>query len=118
MMTELLNADFKDPSGTTRKLTRDEISAIVNVVAGAGNETTNRLIGWMGKTLSEHPDQRRQIVEHPKRIPQAITDLLRFEPPGPFLARHSTHATHIYAQRTAKGRTTVRRGACSTHAKS
>src|SRR3546814_8885179 len=54
MMTELLNADFKDPSGTTRKLTRDEISAIVKVVAGAGNETTNRLIGWMGKTLSEH----------------------------------------------------------------
>src|SRR3546814_2117450 len=74
MITELLNADFKDPSGTTRKLTRDEISAIVNVVAGAGNETTNRLIGWMGKTLSEHPDQRRQIVENPKLIPQARSE--------------------------------------------
>src|SRR3546814_10677281 len=82
MMTELLNADFKDPSGTTRKLTRDEISAIVNVVGGAGNETTNRLIGWMGKTLSEHPDQRRQSVENLKLIPQALAKLVRFEPPG------------------------------------
>src|SRR3546814_9189945 len=91
MMKELLNDDFKDPSGPTRKLTRDESSAIVNVVAGAGNETTNRLIGWMGKTLSEHPDQRRQIVENPKLIPQAIEELLRFEPPGPFMARYVTN---------------------------
>jgi cytochrome P450 len=26
------------------------------VVAGAGNETTTRLIGWTGKMLAEHPD--------------------------------------------------------------
>ena len=24
----------------------------VNVIAGAGNETTNRLIGWTGKVLA------------------------------------------------------------------
>src|SRR3546814_7633144 len=106
-MTELLNADFKDPSGTTRKLTRDEISAIVNVVAGAGNETTNRLIGWMGKTLSEHPDQRRQIVENPKLIPQAIEELLRFEPPGPFMARYVTNDIEYYGQKIPKGNALV-----------
>jgi cytochrome P450 len=35
MMTELLYADFKDPTGTVRKLNRDEILAIVNLIAGA-----------------------------------------------------------------------------------
>ena len=35
----------------------------VSVVAAAGNETTTRLIGWAGKVLAEHPDQRRQLVE-------------------------------------------------------
>jgi cytochrome P450 len=39
MMTELINADFKDPSGTTRKLTREEIVSIVNVVGGGRPHT-------------------------------------------------------------------------------
>ena len=34
-----------------RRLTREEILTYVNVLAAAGNETTNRLIGWTGKVL-------------------------------------------------------------------
>ena len=52
LMTELLNAEFEDETGTTRRLTRDEVLMYVNVVAGAGNETTTRLIGWAGKVLA------------------------------------------------------------------
>lgn len=103
MMTELLQTDFKDPEGVVRKLTRDEISNIVNVVAGAGNETTNRLIGWMGKTLSEHPQQRRDIVNNPALIPQAIEELLRYQPPGPFLAREVMRDIELYGQKIPKG---------------
>jgi cytochrome P450 len=87
MMTELLHAEFKDPTGKVRKLEREEILAIVNLVAGAGNETTNRLIGWLGKELAEHPDQRRQILENPKLIPQTIEETLRYQAPAPAIAR-------------------------------
>ena len=55
----------------------------MTVVAGAGNETTTRLIGWAGKVLAEHPDQRRELVEDPSLIPNAIEELLRYEPPAP-----------------------------------
>jgi cytochrome P450 len=55
MMTELLHAEFKDPTGKVRKLDREEILAIVNLVAGAGNETTNRLIGWSGQGAGGAP---------------------------------------------------------------
>ncbi len=63
IMTELLNAEFEDETGTVRRLRREELLTYVNVVAGAGNETTTRLIGWAGKVLADHPDQRRQLVE-------------------------------------------------------
>ena len=63
LMTELLQAEFEDETGTVRRLTREEILTYVNVIAGAGNETTTRLIGWAGKVLADHPDQRRQLVE-------------------------------------------------------
>src|SRR5215471_15797384 len=88
LMTELLRAEFEDETGTVRRLTRQEILTYVNVVAGAGNETTGRLIGWTGKVLADHPDQRRQLVENPSLIPNAIEELLRYESPAPHIARY------------------------------
>src|SRR3984957_11724781 len=46
IMTELLHVEFTDETGTVRKLTRNELLTYLEVLAGAGNETTTRLIGW------------------------------------------------------------------------
>ncbi len=90
LMTELLQAEFEDETGTTRRLTRSEVVNVVNLIAAAGNETTTRLIGWTGKVLADHPDQRRRIVEDRSLVPNAIEELLRFEPPSPTQARYVT----------------------------
>ena len=87
LMTELLNAEFDDETGTTRCLTREEVLTYVNLLAGAGNETTTRLIGWTGKLLAEHPDQRRQIAADRSLIQNAIEEILRYEAPSPVQAR-------------------------------
>jgi cytochrome P450 len=63
IVTDLLNAEFEDYDGTRRRLTRQELLTYVYVIAGAGNETSARLIGWTAKVLADHPDQRREIVE-------------------------------------------------------
>jgi cytochrome P450 len=103
IMTELLNVEFEDETGTVRKLTRDELLLYVNVVAGAGNETTTRLIGWAGKVLAEHPDQRRQIAKDMSLVPQAIEELLRYEPPAPHVARYVTRDVEYYGQTVPEG---------------
>ena len=103
MMTELLHAEFTDPTGKVRKLARDELLSILDVVAGAGNETTNRLIGWAGKELAEHPDQRRDLVKNPALVPQAIEELLRFQTPGPAIARYVTRDVEFHGQTVPKG---------------
>jgi cytochrome P450 len=103
IMTELLNAEFVDETGTTRNLTRQELLTYLNVVAGAGNETTTRLIGWAGKVLAEHPRQRRELVENPALIPQAVEELLRFEPPAPHVARYVTRDVQYYGQTVPEG---------------
>jgi cytochrome P450 len=90
LMTELLTAEFEDAEGTRRRLTRGELLSYVNLLAAAGNETTTRLIGWTGKVLAEHPDQRRELVEDRSLVPNAIEELLRFEPPSPVQARYVT----------------------------
>ena len=87
LMTQLLNAEVEDDGGT-RRLTRSEVLLYTSMIAGAGNETTTRLIGFLGQLLAEHPDQRRQIVENPSLIPIAIEEVLRYEAPSPVQARY------------------------------
>ena len=87
LITELLQVEFEDVSGVSRHLTKGEILIFLAVIAGAGVETTGRLFGWMGKVLAEHPDQLRQLGDDRSLIPNAIEELLRFEPPGPHVAR-------------------------------
>jgi len=96
LMTVLLNAEFEDDTGTTRTLTRAEVLSYTQVLAGAGNETTGRLIGWLGKVLAEHPDERRALVDDPSLIPNAIEETLRFEPTGPHLARYVARDVDYY----------------------
>ena len=87
LMTELLQAEFEDEHGERRRLSRAEVLGYVGLIAAAGNETTTRLIGWTGKVLAEHPDQRRDLVEDRTLVPGAIEELLRYEAPSPVQAR-------------------------------
>jgi cytochrome P450 len=103
LMTELLQAEFADETGTTRHLTRDEVLTYVQVIAGAGNETTTRLIGWAGKVLADHPEQRRELVEDRSLIPNAIEEILRYEPPAPHVARYVTREVEHYGQAVPEG---------------
>ncbi|HEX2383529.1 MAG TPA: cytochrome P450 [Acidimicrobiales bacterium] len=103
IMTELLNAEFEDESGVRRCLTRQELVTYLAVVAGAGNETTTRLIGWTGKVLAEHPDQRREIVEDRSFVNDAIEEILRFEPPAPHVGRYVACDSEIQGRVVPEG---------------
>jgi cytochrome P450 len=103
LMTQLLNAEFEDEHGETRTLTRDEVMTYAAVIAGAGNETTGRLIGWLAKLLAEHPDQRRAVVEDRSLVPNVIDEALRFEPTGHAVARCVTHDVEYYSTTVPAG---------------
>ena len=98
-------------TATTRTLTRQEVLTYTAVLAGAGNETTGRLIGWLAKLLAEHPDQRREVVEDRSLIPNVIDETLRFEPTGPH-DRPLRHAGRRVLRHHRPGR--QRRSCCSS----
>ncbi len=103
LMTELMTAEFTDETGTVRRLTRDELLTYCMVIAGAGNETTTRLIGWAGTVLADHPDQRRELAEDPSLIRGAVEELLRFEPPAPHTGRYVTRDVERHGQTIPEG---------------
>jgi cytochrome P450 len=103
LMTQLLNAEFEDEHGETRTLTREEVRTYTAVIAGAGNETTGRLIGWLAKVLAEHPDQRRAVVEDRSLITNVVDETLRFESTGHALARYVMHDVDYYGTTVPAG---------------
>ncbi|GFG63947.1 cytochrome P450 monooxygenase [Mycobacterium kubicae] len=103
LMTALLNVEFEDENGVTRKLTRKEVLHYTQVVAGAGNETTGRLIGWLAKVLAEHPHQRREVAQDRSLLTRAVDETLRFEPTGPHVARYTIRDFEAYGTTVPAG---------------
>jgi cytochrome P450 len=103
LMTELLAAEIDEPDGTRRPLTRTEVLSYTAMIAGAGNETTARLIGFMGQLLADHPDQRRELVADQSLIPGAVEESLRYEPPSPVQARYVAQEAEHYGRVVPEG---------------
>jgi cytochrome P450 len=103
LMTELLQAEYEDENGELRHLSRAEVLGYVNLLAAAGNETTTRLIGWTGKVLADHPDQRRELVEDRGLVANAIEEVLRFESPSPVQARYVTTDVEHHGRIVSEG---------------
>jgi cholest-4-en-3-one 26-monooxygenase len=69
----------------------------------AGNETTRTVTtnGW--KLLMDHPDQLELLVREPARIPDAVEEILRFDPAVHYFRRTATQDTEIRGRRIRKG---------------
>jgi cytochrome P450 len=86
MLTALVQAEI-DEDGEVRRLTHGEAIDFGTVLFVAGTETVARLVGWAGSVLDEHPDQRAELAADPSLIPNAVEELLRYEPPSPVQGR-------------------------------
>jgi cytochrome P450 len=59
----------------------------------AGLDTVTGSLGFGMERLALNPVQRREIVDDPSLIPAAIEELVRLDPPAPFVPRVTTEET-------------------------
>ena len=64
-----------------RELTETELLGIAHLLLLGGLDTVTATLDCMIVYLANHPDFRRQLVDDPGRIPQAVEELLRWETP-------------------------------------
>ena len=65
--------------GNGERLTSKELLHNCIFLLNAGHETTTNLIGNGLVALSEHPAQKKRLIEHPDLIKSAVEEILRFE---------------------------------------
>ena len=63
----------------------------------AGHETTQNLLGNGMYRLLQHPDQLALLRREPDRIPDAIEEMLRYDPPILFTSRIATEDLELPA---------------------
>ncbi|TMA35127.1 MAG: cytochrome P450 [Deltaproteobacteria bacterium] len=87
LITVLADAEYEDETGVRRRLTDQECTSFLTLLAAAGAETTAKLLGHAVYLLWKHPDQRQYLWDDPARIPNAIEEILRYEAPSQFQGR-------------------------------
>lgn len=75
ILTDLALARF--PDGTQPTLI--DLTALGAFLFGAGQDTTNRLLANGFRVIATRPDVQQELRENPKRIPDFIEELLRFD---------------------------------------
>jgi cytochrome P450 len=86
----IANTPVPGPDGTPGLLREDELAERLLELVVAGHETTTKLIGSGAVNLAEHPGQRRDLVEQPSLIREAIEEMQRFESPVQYNCRTLT----------------------------
>jgi cytochrome P450 len=69
------------------RLSREDILDICFLFLIAGLDTVTATLDCMFSFLAQHPEHRRQIVENPDVIPNAIEEMLRWETPVMMVSR-------------------------------
>ena len=77
------------------RLTREDILDICFLFLIAGLDTVTATLDCMFAFLAAHPEHRRQLVENPDIIPNAIEELLRWETPVMMVSRVAVQDTEL-----------------------
>ena len=73
------------------------------VMIAGGNDTTTNLIGNSMRWLEDYPDQRREMIEDPSTIPNAIEELLRIDSVVQGLSRTTTESVELHGTTIPSG---------------
>lgn len=102
-----LIGDMLDAEIEAESLPEDEIVGIMFFLFTAGADTVKGLLTNALWLLERHPEQRARLVENPSMIPNAIEEILRFEPPLPLMRRTATREVELHGQVIPEGATVV-----------
>ena len=98
LITDLALLEFEG-----RKLTDQELLGFCTLFVIAGHETTTKMVANAVDLLSQHPDQRDELVADPDLIPGAVEEVLRFHNSTQYMHRCLTRDIEMHGETMREG---------------
>jgi cytochrome P450 len=115
VITTLMNTEVADDDGNTRSMDDNELANRFLELAFAGHETVAKLIPNGVIALSWYPDQRRELVADPSLIPNAVEEMLRWDPPSHYQGRWTTRDVEVRGTVIPEGQRVILITASAVH---
>lgn len=89
MISHLTRVEITDDDGKQRSLDDLEIAGFSTLLAAAGAETVAKLIGNAAVIFADNPGEWDKLLDDRSKVPAAVEELLRYEPPNHYNVRYS-----------------------------
>lgn len=89
------------------RLADDEVLGFCFLLIIAGNETTTKMLGNAAYLLWKHPEQRTLLVREPRRIADAVEEVVRFDNSTQMLARVLTRDVSLHGKTMPEGQRVI-----------
>ncbi|MGE2720503.1 cytochrome P450 [Mycolicibacterium celeriflavum] len=96
MFSRLIAAEITREDGQKESLDDFEIAGFATLLGGAGAETVTKLVGNAAVTFARHPEQWQKLLDDRSKIPAAVEELLRYEPPVHYNVRRSMREVTLH----------------------
>jgi cytochrome P450 len=103
LISGLFDVELENDDGGTTRLTDGEIVGFCTLLGAAGSETTTRLLGFAALLFSRYPEQYATILDDPRRIPDAVEEVLRWSSPAQYAVRNVMRDVEWYGQKVPAG---------------
>jgi cytochrome P450 len=107
VITLLMNTELEDDAGVVRHLTDDELAARFMELATAGHETVAKAIPNGAMAMQRFPSERAKLLADRSLIPNAVEEILRFDPPSQLQGRTTTRDVELHGVTIPKGAKTM-----------
>lgn len=95
IISKLNEVEVTDGDGSGHRLSDADVATFAVLIAGAGSETVTKLIGNGAALFDKHPDQWQKVLEDEALVPEAVEEILRFNPPSQYQGRFAVEAVEF-----------------------
>jgi cytochrome P450 len=96
LLSKLIAAEIEREDGQMSPLDDIEITEFATLLGGAGAETVTKLLGNAAVVFAQNPEQWRKLQDDRSKVPLAVEELLRYEPPSQYNVRCSQREISLH----------------------
>lgn len=92
----MIHSEVVNEDGSRSSLRDDQLASRFLELAVAGHETVMKSIASGALALARSPEQRRELCDDPSLLPNAVEEMIRFEPPAHYQGRWTTRDVEMH----------------------